>query len=311
MAVAFYEHARRQGDARVDDPRRRDREAAREHVPPRQHRARERAGDRCATRWGSTCGRSSTRRRTKPFGFMPFFPGPGIGGHCIPLDPTYLAWQIRRESGPRFGVLEQAQDVNERMPNWVASRVGGDPERPGAVGERAPHPRARRVVQGRRRRRPRVTRAAHDAAAPPARSATCSFHDFYVDEVPLQRRDDRRACRISTPSSRTADVVVLLTPHTALRPRADRCEVPASCSTPATPSAADAASNVVPLVETARLRTALTAAPAPPTPRRSRPPSGSPRSTSRSRPPRAASAAPSRPPRTRPPRAPTPSRARP
>ena len=43
---------------------------------------------------------------TKPYGFMPFFPGPGIGGHCIPLDPTYLAWQIRRESGRRFGVLE-------------------------------------------------------------------------------------------------------------------------------------------------------------------------------------------------------------
>ena len=62
---------------------------------------------------------------TKPYGFMPFFPGPGIGGHCIPLDPTYLAWQIRRESGRRFGVLEQAQEVNERMPDWVATRVGG------------------------------------------------------------------------------------------------------------------------------------------------------------------------------------------
>ncbi len=61
---------------------------------------------------------------SKPFGFMAFQPGPGVGGHCIPLDPTYLAWQIRREAGRRFGVLEQAQDVNDRMPNYVASRVG-------------------------------------------------------------------------------------------------------------------------------------------------------------------------------------------
>ena len=62
---------------------------------------------------------------SKPFGFMPFYPGPGIGGHCIPLDPTYLSWQLRRETGRRFGVLEAAQDVNERMPNYVASRVAG------------------------------------------------------------------------------------------------------------------------------------------------------------------------------------------
>jgi UDP-N-acetyl-D-glucosamine dehydrogenase len=61
---------------------------------------------------------------TKPFGFMAFYPGPGVGGHCIPLDPTYLAWQFMRESGRRFGVLEQAQDVNERMPKYVASRAG-------------------------------------------------------------------------------------------------------------------------------------------------------------------------------------------
>ena len=60
---------------------------------------------------------------TKPFGFMPFFPGPGVGGHCVPLDPTYLAWQVMRESGRRFGVLEEAQDVNERMPKYVASRA--------------------------------------------------------------------------------------------------------------------------------------------------------------------------------------------
>jgi UDP-N-acetyl-D-glucosamine dehydrogenase len=61
---------------------------------------------------------------TKPFGFMPFSPGPGVGGHCIPLDPAYLAWQVRRDAGRQFRILEQAQDVNSQMPGYVATRIG-------------------------------------------------------------------------------------------------------------------------------------------------------------------------------------------
>ena len=61
---------------------------------------------------------------TKPFGFMSFSPGPGVGGHCIPLDPAYLAWQVRRDAGRQFRILEQAQDVNSQMPNYVATRIG-------------------------------------------------------------------------------------------------------------------------------------------------------------------------------------------
>jgi UDP-N-acetyl-D-glucosamine dehydrogenase len=61
---------------------------------------------------------------TKPFGFMPFTPGPGVGGHCIPLDPAYLAWQVRRDVGHQFRILEQAQDVNAQMPGYVATRIG-------------------------------------------------------------------------------------------------------------------------------------------------------------------------------------------
>ncbi|MGH2805639.1 MAG: nucleotide sugar dehydrogenase [Actinomycetota bacterium] len=60
---------------------------------------------------------------TKPFGFMPFKPGPGVGGHCIPLDPTYLAWQVRRDAGRHFRILEQAQDINTQMPRYVGSRI--------------------------------------------------------------------------------------------------------------------------------------------------------------------------------------------
>ncbi|MEX0817901.1 MAG: nucleotide sugar dehydrogenase, partial [Gaiellales bacterium] len=61
---------------------------------------------------------------TKPFGFMPFYPGPGVGGHCIPLDPTYLSWQVRRDAGHQFRILEQAQDINAQMPGYVAARIG-------------------------------------------------------------------------------------------------------------------------------------------------------------------------------------------
>jgi UDP-N-acetyl-D-glucosamine dehydrogenase len=61
---------------------------------------------------------------TKPFGFMQFTPGPGVGGHCIPLDPAYLAWQVRRDVGHQFRILEQAQDINAQMPGYVAMRIG-------------------------------------------------------------------------------------------------------------------------------------------------------------------------------------------
>ena len=59
---------------------------------------------------------------TKPYGFMPFAPGPGVGGHCIPCDPHYLAWQLRRRSQPT-PVLEQAMDAIHRRPARVAERA--------------------------------------------------------------------------------------------------------------------------------------------------------------------------------------------
>lgn len=59
---------------------------------------------------------------TKPFGYMPFYPGPGIGGHCIPLDPYYLANKAREyDFHTRF--IELAADINEQMPHYVASRI--------------------------------------------------------------------------------------------------------------------------------------------------------------------------------------------
>jgi len=61
--------------------------------------------------------------KTKPFGFMPFYPGPGLGGHCIPIDPFYLTWKAREfEKHTRF--IELAGEINTSMPDYVVNRVG-------------------------------------------------------------------------------------------------------------------------------------------------------------------------------------------
>jgi len=60
--------------------------------------------------------------KTKPFGFMPFYPGPGLGGHCIPIDPHYLSWKARQH-GFECRFIELAGHVNSSMPDYVVERV--------------------------------------------------------------------------------------------------------------------------------------------------------------------------------------------
>ena len=60
--------------------------------------------------------------KSKPFGFMPFYPGPGLGGHCIPIDPLYLSWRMKSFNyNARF--IELADDINMNMPRHVVSKV--------------------------------------------------------------------------------------------------------------------------------------------------------------------------------------------
>ena len=61
--------------------------------------------------------------KTKPFGFTPFYPGPGLGGHCIPLDPYYLTWKAR-EYGFHTSMIEASMMVNDRMPEYTVERCG-------------------------------------------------------------------------------------------------------------------------------------------------------------------------------------------
>ena len=60
---------------------------------------------------------------TKPFGFQPFYPGPGWGGHCIPVDPAYLSWRVRQMHQTAHFV-DLAREINDRMPPYVVERVG-------------------------------------------------------------------------------------------------------------------------------------------------------------------------------------------
>ena len=66
--------------------------------------------------------------KTKPFGFMPFYPGPGLGGHCIPIDPFYLTWKAREfEISTRF--IELAGEINTSMPHYVVDRLADELDR--------------------------------------------------------------------------------------------------------------------------------------------------------------------------------------
>jgi len=60
---------------------------------------------------------------TKPFGFQAFYPGPGVGGHCIPIDPNYLSYNVHQRLGHRFRFVELAQEINASMPDYVARRA--------------------------------------------------------------------------------------------------------------------------------------------------------------------------------------------
>ena len=60
---------------------------------------------------------------TKPFGYMRFTPGPGVGGHCLPIDPSYLSWRVKQSLNRQFRFVELANDVNEHMPQYVVNRI--------------------------------------------------------------------------------------------------------------------------------------------------------------------------------------------
>jgi nucleotide sugar dehydrogenase len=144
---------------------------------------------------------------------MTFYPGPGVGGHCIPLDPTYLAWQSRRDTGRPFRVVETAQDVNADMPRHVAARVVD------ALNDRRIAVRGARLLALGVTYKPDVGDLRESApvevmARLERRGAVMSFHDPFVDQVRIGDRVLHRT-ELTPDAVSDADMILLLTPHSS------------------------------------------------------------------------------------------------
>ncbi|MCW5865400.1 MAG: nucleotide sugar dehydrogenase [Anaerolineae bacterium] len=149
---------------------------------------------------------------TKPYGFMPFYPGPGLGGHCIPIDPHYLSWKLRTLNyTARF--IELAAEVNSHMPDYVVGKVGDalNAERKAINGSRV-------LVLG-----VAYKRDVGDVRESPAldvihllqqRGAEVSYHDPYVGSL---RREglDLDSAPLTDATLAAADCVVVVTDHSA------------------------------------------------------------------------------------------------
>jgi nucleotide sugar dehydrogenase len=151
---------------------------------------------------------------TKPFGFMPFFPGPGVGGHCIAIDPSYLSWRVGQRTGHRLNFVEHAQEVNARMPGFVAQRISQ------ALNERGKPVRGARLLGigvtykpdvNDVRESPAVAVLEHLAAS----GARVSFHDPLVQRVELAGRT-LRSRPLSASVLGQQDCVALLTAHSSI-----------------------------------------------------------------------------------------------
>jgi UDP-N-acetyl-D-glucosamine dehydrogenase len=154
--------------------------------------------------------------KTKPFGYMPFYPGPGLGGHCIPIDPFYLTWKAR-EYGIATRFIELAGEVNTAMPQRIVDRTIE------ALNERAARaPKGSRILMIGVAYKKNVD----DTRESPAfrimellekRGASVSFHDPMVSEIPRSREHPEFAGRRSVPLSQEVvskfDAAIICTDH--------------------------------------------------------------------------------------------------
>jgi len=154
--------------------------------------------------------------KTKPFGYMPFYPGPGLGGHCIPIDPFYLTWKAREfEVATRF--IELAGQINTNMPYYVVNRLAEALDRHARKGLNG----ARILIIGLA-----YKKNIEDTRESPAlklieliehRGAKTDFHDPFVPEIPRTREHAALQGRKSVPVSPAVlneyDAVVVATDH--------------------------------------------------------------------------------------------------
>src|SRR5688500_14674429 len=148
---------------------------------------------------------------SKPFGFMPFYPGPGLGGHCIPIDPLYLSWKLKTLNY-RARFIELAGEINSGMPEYVVQRVAA------ALNDREKSVKGSRVLL----LGVAYKRDVDDVRESPAldmprlvesRGARVGYNDPHVPELkadgPTLRSEDL------LPAVRKADLVVIVTDHSS------------------------------------------------------------------------------------------------
>jgi UDP-N-acetyl-D-glucosamine dehydrogenase len=147
---------------------------------------------------------------TKPFGFEAFYPGPGVGGHCIPIDPNYLSYKVRTLGYP-FRFVELAQEINGRMPSYVVDRAADLLNR-----NSKPLNGARVLLLGVTYKRDiadqRETPARPIARKLRARGAIVAYHDPFVPEWPVDGEAVRRVVDLNGELAET-DLVILLQDH--------------------------------------------------------------------------------------------------
>jgi UDP-N-acetyl-D-glucosamine dehydrogenase len=151
--------------------------------------------------------------KTKPFGYMPFYPGPGLGGHCIPIDPFYLTFKAREKGLPtRF--IELAGEINRRMPEHVVESLAR------ALSDSGRPVRGAKVLIMGLAYKPNIddvreTPAAEIITLLSARGAVLSYHDPHVPVFPAMRRYrfDLRSVPLTAAKVRSADAVLIVTDH--------------------------------------------------------------------------------------------------
>ncbi|MDQ8186296.1 nucleotide sugar dehydrogenase [Pelagicoccus sp. SDUM812002] len=148
---------------------------------------------------------------TKPFGYMPFYPGPGLGGHCIPIDPFYLTWKAREyDQHTRF--IELAGEINANMPNYVIARVAE------ALNERSQSVNGSRILLLGIAYKPNVD---DDRESPSyalmgkleSMGAQVEYNDPHVPFIRPSREHSRFAGRKSVPILDNYDCILVATNH--------------------------------------------------------------------------------------------------
>jgi len=149
--------------------------------------------------------------KTKPFGFMPFYPGPGLGGHCIPIDPFYLTWKAR-EFGHATRFIELAGEINTAMPEFVVQKVGD------ALNQVGRSIKDSKIL---------ILGAAYKADVDDerespsfvlmekleAKGAEVLFHDPFVPAIRPSREHPKLTGKKSVPIDTASDIVVIATAH--------------------------------------------------------------------------------------------------